>query len=900
MASTNPVPSRAALNALRGVLLTTSCSVILLAEERRQRLKIARAAIDNAKKLHTVRSNRGPIVLTESHGLWEGRYVDVSDDVLAMSSMPRPPTSTRRRRRSQLISPSDVDSTNINFKSFQCISNADRNHRAGTITSTTDLREGVELADLESFKHTTSKSSAAHDLEWKAQRPFAQPARMQAPPSMKQSAATAIPTSTETADTESSEFEDVVEAAELADIDGIETARLYLEKQGSAGSVQRPYYDEAICALNRLLADIETNNLDVVATSDRINLAMSIFERVAPFGVPIPNAAKPLRSLSLKFLQLVSRLKPRKLATVLPATLPLSGDPLKILTPFMQYAQDGGNKEALGSALEHLCKHSKLYSWMSGMLVYRLLNRYAQAQKDFEQPKKLYRMLQEAGLFQNFAISRASEFKIRRLMTTLALSNGDDTFATAELRLLDKLDASACKSDVRLQRAIILRKATQGRWKEACSDLQALGNIAGLECLQLQNLLSKLTDLFAEKHSPSELEAFLRKVVPGYNLKLKYRWIYAVLDSHASCHRVNSVFSWLQFCNSSGLNLDSSFSQRFFTRCRKYWSFSDKTLDDLQTALQHGGGSSREKAAPRETDCILSKDQLLHQMQTLSESGRWNKVLEIYDAACARGESGTPSCLRLAVLAHLKDEAQGVDEALCLIKSAHERGTDVSEALTPLLLARLERWEDPISLVEEAFRMGARIHDSAYNKAAQALSANGNHQAAAELCEVAARENGNGNIVYNEYNFANLIFAYTGLASYRALQSVLAGFTSDVQWWHGSRTCKESIKLAMKTTAMRTVVHANDSSSHRQALDKLDDALLHVKKCRSNKEHRRAISEAYVRLVKNPSALETRGRSHQKGIRGPRSKLRQDQESRQTTLPAEYRTTMASVAAASG
>ena len=67
--------------------------------------------------------------------------------------------------------------------------------------------------------------------------------------------------------------------------------------------------------------------------------------------------------------------------------------------------------------------------------------------------------------------------------------------------------------------------------------------------------------------------------------------------------------------------------------------------------------------------------------------------------------------------------------------------------------------------------MGARIHDSAYNKAAQALSAMGNLRAAAELCETAARENANGELLYNEYNFANLVFAYTGSARYSTLQA---------------------------------------------------------------------------------------------------------------------------------
>lgn len=96
MASTPPVPSRAALNALRGVLFTTSCSVALLAEERRRRLKLARSAIDNARKLHTVKSNRGAVALSES---WEDRLADLGDEVLSLPSASRTKNPYRRRRR---------------------------------------------------------------------------------------------------------------------------------------------------------------------------------------------------------------------------------------------------------------------------------------------------------------------------------------------------------------------------------------------------------------------------------------------------------------------------------------------------------------------------------------------------------------------------------------------------------------------------------------------------------------------------------------------------------------------------------------------------------------------------------------------------------------------------------
>ncbi|OLN87868.1 hypothetical protein CCHL11_00499 [Colletotrichum chlorophyti] len=55
MSSPAPVPSKAAIHALRGLLFGTSCSLVLLAEERRQRIKIARSAVENGRKLKSLK-----------------------------------------------------------------------------------------------------------------------------------------------------------------------------------------------------------------------------------------------------------------------------------------------------------------------------------------------------------------------------------------------------------------------------------------------------------------------------------------------------------------------------------------------------------------------------------------------------------------------------------------------------------------------------------------------------------------------------------------------------------------------------------------------------------------------------------------------------------------------------
>lgn len=55
MTSPAPVPSKAAIHALRGIIFGTSCSIVLLAEERRRRISIARSAVENGRRLKSLK-----------------------------------------------------------------------------------------------------------------------------------------------------------------------------------------------------------------------------------------------------------------------------------------------------------------------------------------------------------------------------------------------------------------------------------------------------------------------------------------------------------------------------------------------------------------------------------------------------------------------------------------------------------------------------------------------------------------------------------------------------------------------------------------------------------------------------------------------------------------------------
>ncbi|QUC17309.1 uncharacterized protein UV8b_01550 [Ustilaginoidea virens] len=907
MASKKPVPSKAALNALRGVLLTTSCSVILLAEERRRRLQIARSAIDNARKLHSLQSYRGPVAQADSHASWQGRLADVDHTVLSVASFPRPRTSTRRRGRAHLIGSGNNGAHCDEKGATAPPEKGERNSGPDTASSLPYRSHSPSMVDLDSLKLAS--------FEPVRRRPAA--ARMLPPRDFSTSNMLpafapdhyALSKPTETPYTEpavrSGEGDQPGEDAEDAssEIDAIKTARLYLEKLAGGPSTRqpdfsikfarlylemskgdfstpRPLYFKAVPALKWLLKDMEASESDIDKSNlrEKIDLAGTVLERVASFGPPPSlHIARILRSQATRLFRAVSRSCSEKLATTLAQALPLCEDPLGLLFHFMAIVQTGNHQKALRETLLLLSQYPNQhrYSWSRGMLLFRVLYRHAKSQQvDFPQTRQLYLMLREAGLFEQIAVPRSTEYDIRRLMTVLAFECGDCGFARSELQKLDEIDSGGLASDVRLQKWLIVGKADEGRWSEVLSHIEMLRQSLAPDYWDFQLFLGEVADLFsAHGHKSDQLECFLRTAVTEYQLKLENRWIWAVLDNHAAHRQIQSVLSWLQFCAGAGVLMDASFQWTFFYWGRKYWNFSDEMIRKMKRRLRKDSVATRRKiqrrlrkypfAVRREMKSELRKDSVAarrkERLRTDSVAARRKKRLQTDSVAARRGCDAQRNMafagrraqfiLRRAVVKHLKGPDPDTHGAARLIHVAHREGRDVSSALTPLLITQLKRGGNPWRLINDALRMGVRVHDRAYNKAAQALSTRGDHQGAAKMCEVAARENGKGQLLYNQYNFANLVFAYTGIAEYKALQSLLSRLTSEVRWWHGSRTCKESIKLAMKNVARRIILHSANSEYHRQALIHLDNALLHVKSCRPTWKCRQAVSEAYIGLA---------------------------------------------------
>ncbi|KAM0225374.1 hypothetical protein ACHAQD_001308 [Fusarium lateritium] len=872
MATPSPVPSRAAIHALRGVLLTTSCSVILLAEERRRRLNIARTALDNAKKLHTARVNRNSAALAESYSSRREAFpVEIAHD------FSHAPTNNPLRRRRQRIDslerglsrPREIEALEV----FETRLPEDTDS-TGTPQARQRRWDEWDAARKELSRISETSSFAHNGLPLRLSPEIALPT---APPPSQRSRTrtrgtrTGIQSNTSKTTLQSDPSETINGRVEAAVSEPVNET--LIEQLASWSH------------LDTILAETESTDMPLALRIEQERKAAEMLRVLASAEVAEP---QEILSRGIRLLQSTAISQEYDtVSLILEAVQPVCTDVCLLAVPSFDSFLHNHDTEGVRHLLRRLSGFAprsakgtlaeNRHEWIT-----RLLMHYWRKTKDFDEVKSIYGMLQEGGLFSDGAFSLSTQYAVRRRITLIALDAGDDATANAEMSQLTAIRPKPAGVDVKLRGRFIVREAELGHWDKAMSELKTFGPKAK-QSPQFQNVLSWLTKLYRKNHTPVEIDIFVRDLVNNHRMALNRPLAFFVLDRHGRARNLQALVAWVQFCQDGGMEMDQIFFNEIADKCCKYWSLlrldvvrmlkdahssmpwlqdplltsytSNGALHDLHQRLpgENADTYGISPALPeRRGDSIsIYERAAFKHMNTLALRNDWSGVYRAYQEATKKGLGDSSRCLRLAVVANIHIEGAHSCTVSGLINDAHRMKHDISGALVPMLVARLEAGDNAGDLLQENLAKGQRIHDSVYNKAARLLTQKGNPEAAIRVCEMAAQQNGMGELAYNQFNFASLTHSYTGQGRYRDLLSLIESFTSKSEWWQGSKECKESIKLAMKHVASRAARDCKNENSHKEILLRLDDALQHIKSLRAtNKQERDTLAKEVVGAFK--------------------------------------------------
>ncbi|KAF5634102.1 hypothetical protein F25303_8876 [Fusarium sp. NRRL 25303] len=883
MATPSPAPSRVAVNALRGVLLTTSCSVIILAEERRRRLNIARAALDNAKKLHTARVNRNSAALAESYSSRRETFpIEVAHDFTHA-----PTNNVVRRQRTRIDSlehelsrPKEIE----HIESFETTLPED-----GDSTSTPQNRQ-KRWDEWDAARKELSRISENSTFSHNA-------LSIRLSPEIRLSTTSSPRTRSANSRTTKARKDASTGSTKMSTTDNTSTTgnrQVGIAKTEPADetSIGQP---ESWSLLDNLLTELEIQDLP---RDERVQNEMRAAKMLKSLTSTSTQSEEAQEVLSRGIRILQSAAVSRDYGTVpliLEAVRPACNDICLLAVPFLDSLSRSRDVEGVRHLLRSLSRFEpqskKALNTNRNEWVTRLLMHYWRKTKDFLEVKTIYTLLQKGGLFEDSVFSLSTQYAARRRITLIALDAGDDATASAEMSQLREMRPKASGVDVKLRGRFIVREAELGQWDKVSAGLEAFGPKAK-QSDQFQNVLSWLTKIYCKDHTTAEMDIFVRDLVSNHHMSLNKPLAFFVMDRHGRTRNLQALVAWVQFCQDGGLAMDQIFFNEIADKCCRYWNLSRadviRMLKDARTSapwlkdplltsyVSEGGLHGLHKPLPGEkTDSygiaptlperrgdsisIYERAAFKH-MNTLALENDWSGVFSAYKEATKKGLGDSSRCLRLAVVANIHLEGPHSGTVACLINEAYIRNHDISGALVPMLVARLEVGDNVNDLLRENLAKGQHIHDSVYNKAARVLTQKGNPEAAIKVCELAAQQNGMGELAYNKFNFASLIHSYTGQGRYRDLISLIASFISKSEWWQGSKECKESVKLAMKHVASRAATDHRRENTHKQVLLRLDDALEHIKSLRAtNKQEREAVTKEVVgafKTVEEPVAFE--------------------------------------------
>lgn len=726
MAAPNTVPSKLVINTLRGVLFTTSCSVVLLAEERRRRINIARAAVDNAKKLHTAKVNRGAIALGDGYISWDGRLLDANDEILATM----PIRSARRRR-----------------------------------TSTTQNLTDSALSSKQTATTFSNSDHARHAANAAAARAAIRQPILFSPP-------------THTFQNERLKIESRVEASSAAinltaaDVATNSNNANKIPKIGSNSittvtkAERVALYKQALPILESLLSGAKMESKS--GGTEDLQVCHGILEQLASIGKPTGSWGQQLHRVALQSLEIAAQIAPDLVEPLLVTATNLSKSSDKMIASYLSYLLSQDSNTGLKQLTNLLCQPDSTRR-ISEQSLAGVFKRLAKLGGSPLEAKLAFEELCGAGIFHVGGRSKETEYQTRRQLVLHAKAAKDFNLILLLENDLHSMRKPAL-ADVELHGAFTVSYASTGNMEASRSRMYALLSDDRPASNEIKQLASEVTDILSKNQAAPELETWVRDMMSDFQLPLQIRWARAVL--HGYKRDASALQGWVDFCSEHGVMLSH------------------------HTQLQYH------------------------------------------------------------VVKQLRNDDGDTQAAAALIDEAHARGEDISEALTSLLMAQLKEGHNANTVLHQASSRGVGVHDSVYNSAAQQLAAQGDFMGAAKVCKLAARENGQGHLAYSEYNFSNLVFIYTGCARYDALHSLLVDFRDVELGWQGSKICKESIKLAMKTTAQRSSVHGQ-SSPHYKALLDLDATLCHVQRCRAINASR-AVKPASGAVRVNMSTPETK------------------------------------------
>lgn len=639
MSSPLPVPSKVAVTAIRGLLVGTSCSLVLITEDRRRRINNARSAVENAQRIKSARNYRSgggdfALALEEEALLepglvtWTPKEIRSHTEDWARRS-PKEPVRNDTERQLVKKTPSQkaaatVEKTNVTPK---------QNQPTAPDSSSTPpigykpLRENLPEASLRTTLETSQRASRA-----KVTSSLAFPRTEEILSLAQDPATTRNPRKLDHAlclvhealavkQTHSPRDDTLIRAASILSITCQSLGR-FDDAGRLLGSIiprgdlsEEEYY--SFGPLN--LIEQLVSEMDSASTADtaKLGLATSFY---LPTFAEKPSLAKPeafdlgrkllAHSFTSKKLRHVDELYWRclvhrkddyeftqwflerlhenhehrsaiKYFLLCYSKMSPSQESIyavgDVLVESVMAARDFKAGPVL-KALEELCAQTCM---LKTAWVIKLLSSHWQRHGDFEKTEQAFDALRNSGL-KNIV---AHPDGVYRVMMEIAFKAGRADKAESYFDEIVNARPELA-SDVRLLGLVGLHKAKIGDWDGVRTSFEAMrvGTKDGAEAYG--EVFVPILKVFSRNHTTTETEEFLRLYIDELNVPIIGYTVTLMANHYGAVRDIRALVQWLKYCAESGFKVDAAFSNAILANCRRRWKFPFRDLRTMFLKLR--------------------------------------------------------------------------------------------------------------------------------------------------------------------------------------------------------------------------------------------------------------------------------------------------------------------------
>lgn len=184
---------------------------------------------------------------------------------------------------------------------------------------------------------------------------------------------------------------------------------------------------------------------------------------------------------------------------------------------------------------------------------------------------------------------------VYKVMTEFSVMAGDIT-AAHHYHSEVIMMTPAMAEDVGLMGYFALAKAQAGDWGGVLADFANMQPHRETQKEAYEQSFIRILKVFAQDHPIAEVEQFVQYFIQEMHMQLHPFMVSLVANSYGEFHDAPGLIRWLQFCSSSGFALSPGFVNAVLRNCRLKWKLPFRQLRKLYSEMRKLQGTCVDSA----------------------------------------------------------------------------------------------------------------------------------------------------------------------------------------------------------------------------------------------------------------------------------------------------------------